>query len=100
MTIRVHSPFQINEQLQSQIDQKVGKLQRLFERIKAAEVHFKNHVEDNQTDPDKIVELKVYMMRRVLLASEHSKDLEEALMRVVEKMRKQLKAYEQEVNIV
>lgn len=100
MTIRVHSPFQVNEELQTQIDQRVGKLHRFFDRIRAAEVYLKE-LEAEQAKSDSIaVEVKVYMMRRVLKATERSKNFEEALSQAVEKVRKQLKAYEQEITII
>jgi ribosomal subunit interface protein len=100
MTIRVHSPFQVNEQLQSKIDQRVGRLKRFFDRIRAAEVYLQELEAEQSKSDNKVVELKVYMMRRVLHATEHSKDVEEALHKAVEKVRKQLRAYEQEVALV
>ena len=100
MTIRVHSPFQVNKEFQAKIDQRVRRLQRFFDRIRAVEVYLQELEEEQSKSGSVTVEVKVYMMRRVLRATEHSKNMEEALRNAVEKVRKQLKAYEQEVSII
>lgn len=99
MTIRVHSPFQPNEQLQNQINERVGKLQRFFDRIKLAEVFLQEAQQEKSKSESKEVTLKVYIMRRVLYVSERSKNFEQALLNASEKMRQQLKAYETEMKI-
>lgn len=100
MTIRVYSPFQVTEELQTQIDERVGKLQRFFDRIRSTEVYLKELEAEQSKSDSKVVELKVYMMRRVLHASVRAKNLEEALSNAVETMRKQLKDYEKEIAIL
>lgn len=99
MTIRVHSSVRMNDQLHRQINEKVGRLQRFFDRINAAEIYFREAPTPNEAPEEKEVGLRVYVLRRVLYVSAHSKCFEDALLNATEKMRKQLRAYEKEISL-
>ncbi|MBK7871471.1 MAG: HPF/RaiA family ribosome-associated protein [Saprospiraceae bacterium] len=99
MTIRIHSPFQLSEPLQQQINDQAERLQRFFDRIISTEVYFQETPAGQTKLSSKEVALKVHIMRRVLYASECAKNYEDALRNVIEKMRQQLKAYENEMKI-
>ncbi len=99
MTIRIHSPYQLSEQFQHEIDEKMVNLQRFFDRIKSAEVYIQETQAEKARKNSKEVALKVHFMRRVLYVSERAKDFEQAFLKAADKMRQQLKAYEQEIRI-
>lgn len=92
MNIRVYAPNQIQQQLQVLANESVEKLKSLFERIKSAEVVFTE-------EGDKTVEMKLYLMRRVLYAAETGDAYEDALQNAMEKLRWQLMTYKKEVAI-
>lgn len=92
MNIRVYAPNQKQHQLQELASKNVEKLSTFFERIKSAEVVFTE-------EEDKMVEMKLYLMRRVLYAAEKAAAYEDALENAMEKMRRQLMSYKKEVAI-
>lgn len=92
MNIRVYAPNQIQNQLQVLAQESVEKLKTFFERIKSAEVVFSD-------EGEKTVEMKLYLMRRVLYAAEQAEAYEDALSSALEKMRRQLMSYKKEVSI-
>ncbi len=92
MNIRVYAPSQIQQQLHVLASESVEKLKSLFERIKSAEVVFTE-------EGDKTVEMKLYLMRRVLYAAETGDAFEDALQNAMEKLRWQLMTYKKEVAI-
>lgn len=92
MNIRVYGNSPIKNQLHTHVREKVEQLKTFFERIKAIEV-FLNE------DEDKVVEIKLYVMRRVLYTSEHAGAFENALANAADKMRQQLLLYKKEIAI-
>lgn len=92
MNIRVYAPNQKQNHLQELARKNVEKLGTFFERIKSAEVVFTE-------EEDKMVEMKLYLMRRVLYAAEKAAAYEDALENAMEKMRRQLMSYKKEVAI-
>lgn len=92
MNIRVYAPNQISNQLQEVVNDCIDNLKTFFSRIKTAEV-FITEAEDNR------VEIKLYLMRRVLYTTDHADRLENALENAAEKMRKLLIIYQKEVAI-
>ena len=92
MNIRVYAPNQIQNQLQTLASERVEQLKTFFERIKSAEVTFSEA-------EGKTVEMKLFLMRRVLYVTDHADAYEEALTRVLEKMSRLLSIYKKEVAI-
>lgn len=92
MNIRVYAPNQIQNQLQVLASENVEKLRTFFERIKSAEVTFSG-------EGEKIVEMKLFLMRRVLYVTDRAEAYEDALENVLDKMRHQLTVYKKEVAI-
>lgn len=92
MNIRVYAPNQIQNQLQLLANESVEKLRTFFERIKSAEVTFSG-------EGEKTVEMKVFLMRRVLYVTDRAEAYEEALESVLAKMRSLLMVYKKEVAI-
>lgn len=98
MTIQVNAPFQVSDNLQSLIEEKVGKLATYFERIESAEVFFRD--EDNNTHATptaKTAEIKLIVPGQVLFADETSESFEKSLTVAAEKMRKQLIKYKEQL---
>lgn len=92
MNIRVYAPNQTQNQLQKLANDQVEKLKTFFERIKSAEVVFSDGGE-------KTVEMKLYLMRRVLYVTDRGEAYEDALESVLTKMRRLLIVYKKEVAI-
>ena len=95
MNIQVQAPFQVNEPLQSLIEQKLSKLQKFFDRITTAEVYL--HLDGHQAllARDKIVEIQLHVPRQVLYAQDNSDSFEKSLTVATEKMRRQILKYKQ-----
>jgi putative sigma-54 modulation protein len=98
MKITVQAPFQVSEQLQTLVEEKVEKLQTFFERIISAEVYFKEEENRRQNGDGKTVEIRLNVPRQTLFSEEKSDQFEKALVSAAEKMRKQLNKYKQQNN--
>lgn len=92
MNIRVYAPNQIQNHLQMLASDSVEKLKTFFERIKSAEIVFSEKEE-------KTVEMKLFLMKRVLYVTDRAEAYEEALENVLQKMRRLLMSYKKEVAI-
>jgi ribosome-associated translation inhibitor RaiA len=92
MNIRVYAPNPIQQQLQTLVNKSVTRLESFFNRIKTVEVFFKE-------DDEKVVEMKLYLMHRVLYTADHGDAYEEIFENAAEKMRLQLMNYKKEMAI-
>lgn len=95
MNIRVYAPNQIQSQLQTLqtlANESVERLKTFFERIKSAEVTFTE-------EEGKTVEMKLFLMRRVLYVTDRAEAYDEALENVLAKMSRLLMLYKKEVAI-
>lgn len=91
MTIQVNAPFQVSDNLQALIDEKVGKLTTYFEKIESAEVFFKDEEQhSNGSLHVNTAEIKLLVPGQTLFANETSESFEKSLAAAAEKMRKQL----------
>jgi ribosomal subunit interface protein len=91
MTIQVNAPFQVSDNLQALIDEKIGKLSTYFERIESAEVFFKDEEHHSNGSLEvNTAELKLLVPGHTLYAAETSESYEKSLTATAEKMRKQL----------
>ncbi|HHJ49853.1 MAG TPA: ribosome-associated translation inhibitor RaiA [Phaeodactylibacter sp.] len=93
MTDSIH--FKADQKLLDFIDEKVGKLEKFYDRIVDAEVKLK--LENTGQVRDKIVELKVHVPRETLFASESHKTFEVAVEQAVKQMLRQLKKYKEKL---
>ncbi len=87
--------FKADQKLLDFIEEKVGKLERFYDRIVAAEVKLK--LENTGQVRDKIVELKVHVPRETLFAGESHKTFEVATDQAVKQMLRQLKKYKEKL---
>ncbi len=92
MNIRVYGPNQIQSQLQTLANESVERLKTFFERIKSAEVTFTD-------EGGKTVEMKLFLMRRVLYVTDRADAYEDALENVLAKMSRLLTLYKKEITI-
>lgn len=92
MNVRIYAPNQIQQQLQTLVNKGVERLESFFNRIKTVEVFF------NEED-EKIVEMKLYLMHRVLYTADRGDVYEKVFENAAEKMRCQLVNYQKEIAI-
>lgn len=95
MNIQVQAPFQVNEPLQSLIEEKLSKLHKFFDRITTAEVYLRLDGHQSILARDKTVEIQLHVPRQVLYAQENSDSFEKSLSVATEKMRRQILKYKQ-----
>lgn len=98
MNIQVQAPFQVNEPLQSLIEERLLKLQKFFDRITTAEVYLRLEGHQALLARDKTVEIQLHVPRQVLYAQENSDSFEKSLTAAVEKMRRQIVKYKQNLS--
>ena len=98
MTIQVQAPFQVNEDMQALIDEKVGKLEQYFDRITRVDLFFKITEKRHQRREGKTVEIELHVPKTVLYADAQADAFEKALADVTEKMRRQLLKYKKQMN--
>lgn len=92
MTIRIEAVhFTADEKLKSLIEEKLAKLQKIFDRITSIDVYLK--LENSGQVKDKIVELKANLPGAVLFSEDKEKSFEAALDGSCENMRRQVKKY-------
>ena len=93
MTDSIH--FKADQKLLDFIEEKVGKLEKVYDRIVDAEVKLK--LENTGQVRDKIVELKVHVPRETLFASESHKTFEVATEQAVKQILRQLKKHKEKL---
>lgn len=100
MNIQVEAPFQVKEDLQRLIEEKVTKLNKFFERITTAQVYLKNEENRRQhaNDFGKSVEIRMEIPNHSLHATALADSFEEALADAAEKMRRQLRKHKELMN--
>lgn len=90
MEIKIESPhFKLSQQLNVFVNEKVGKLEHLNERLIISEVCLK--LDKSSTDDNKICEIKVLGPRIDLFASERSTTFENAVTSTIHALEKQLR---------
>ncbi len=92
MKVLVNAPFQINDQLQEVIDEKVGKLRTYFDRIIEAEIYLKIG-EKRHRHREQVVEIRLNVPGTTLFAEQRSDTMEKSLAGAAEKARRQLVKY-------
>lgn len=95
MNIQIQAPFQVNEPLQTLIEERLQKLQQFFDRITTAEVYM--HLDGHQSllSRDKTVEIQLHVPRQVLYAEEKSDSFEKSLAAATDKLKRQILKYKQ-----
>lgn len=91
MTIQVNAPFNVSDNLQALIDEKVGKLGTYYERIQSTEVFLKDQENRSNNAPKgETVEIRMYVPGHTLYADASADTYEKALADAADKMRRQI----------
>ncbi len=98
MTTQVQAPFQIDAKMQELIDEKVAKLNQVFDRITRTDVFFKITEKRHVRREGKMVEIELHVPNTVLYADASADAFEKALAEATEKMRRQLLKYKTQMN--
>jgi putative sigma-54 modulation protein len=93
MNIQVQAPFQVNEPLQTLIEERLNKLQKFFDHITTAEVYLRLDGHQPILARDKTVEIQLHVPRQVLYAKENSDSFEKSLAIAIDKMKRQILKY-------
>ena len=99
MEIKVHSiHFDADQELLTFIQERVDKLDNIFDRILGSEVYLK--VEKTSQPINKITEIKLNLPGKEIFAKKQGKSFEEATDIAVDALRRQLKRYKAGLNRV
>ena len=99
MEIKVHSiHFDADKELLTFIQERVDKLDNIFDRILGSEVYLK--VEKSSQPINKITEIKLNLPGKEIFAKKQGKSFEEATDIAVDALRRQLKRYKAGLNRV
>lgn len=99
MNIQVEAPFQVSDDLQKLIEDKVTKFTKYFERITTAQVYLKN-VEKRRQHADsfgKVVEIRLEIPKHSLYADASAESFEKALADAADKVTRQLRKHKQQM---
>lgn len=97
MTVVINNVgFSADDKLKDFIKDKVGKLDRFYNRITSVEVFLK--LENSGKVKDKIVEMKVSVPRKQLICKHEDKVFEAAVDNCVDSLSRQLKKYKEKVS--
>jgi putative sigma-54 modulation protein len=94
--MKVHTEavrFKADEKLIDFIDQKLGKLERFYDRIIQANVTLK--LENSGQVRDKVAEVRVILPGEMLVAKDSRKTFEASVEGVVRNLKRQLKRYKE-----
>ncbi len=90
MEIKIESPhFIVSSQLNDYVNEKVGKLERLNERLIRSEVCLK--LDKSATDENKICEIRVVGPQKNLFASTRCMTFEDSIVETIHAIEKQLR---------
>ena len=98
MRINVHAPFEVNEYLQTQIEEKVTKLEHFYKRITSAEVFLKLEQPHISRPEGRTVEIRLNVPNHTLFATEESDEFEKALAGAADKIKRQINKYKDQMN--
>jgi putative sigma-54 modulation protein len=94
MRLQMHSiHFDADQKLLEFIQKKADKLDTFYDKIVDGEVFLK--LDKNETNENKVVEIKLNIPGQQLFAKEHSNSFEAATDLVVEALRRQLKKHKE-----
>jgi putative sigma-54 modulation protein len=94
--MKVHTKavqFKADQKLIDFIDQKLGKLERFYDRIIQADVTLK--LENSGQVRDKVAEVRVMLPGEMLVAKDSKKTFEASVEGVVQNLKRQLKRYKE-----
>ena len=93
MNIQVQAPFQVSDELQGLIEEKVGKLPTFFERIHTATIFLREEENRRNISNGKTVEIRLEVPGHSLYADASADSFEKALAEAYDKVRRQIKKY-------
>lgn len=93
MNVQINAPFQVNDYLQSVIDEKVNKLDTYIDRIIETEVYLKIGEKRHRKAEDQIAEIRVKIPGHTFFAEDHSDSFEKSVASVTDKLAKQIRKY-------
>ncbi len=88
MKIEIQAPWQVNEQFQELINNRVEKFTTFYDRIIHVDVFL--NLKEHSIPNDKGVEIKVKLPGVILFAESHAENHEKALAQASEKIKTQL----------
>ena len=98
MTIQTNAPFQVSDDLQNLVNEKVNKLSTYFEKIESVTVFFRDEDNSSHATPTaNTTEIRLIVPGHTLYAQETSESFEKSLVAASEKMRKQLIRYKEQL---
>lgn len=98
MTIHMNAPFQVSNDLQTLVNEKVNKLTTYFEKIESATIFFRDEDSGSHATPTaNTAEIRLIVPGQTLYAEESSESFEKSLVAAAEKMRKQLIRYKEQL---
>jgi len=97
MNVQVNASFQVNDHLNSVIEEKVSKLANYYDRITEAEIYLKIGEKRHRHAEDQIVELRVAVPGHTFFAEDHSDKFEKAVAGAADKVKRQLLKHKEQV---
>lgn len=97
MNVQVNATFQVNDYLNSVIEEKVSKLANYYDRITEAEIYLKIGEKRHRQAEDQIVELRVAVPGHTFFAEDHSDKFEKAVAGATDKVKRQLLKHKEQV---
>ena len=97
MNVQVNASFQVNDHLNSVIEEKVSKLANYYDRITEAEIYLKIGEKRHRHAEDQIVELRVSVPGHTFFAEDHSDKFEKAVAGAADKVKRQLLKHKEQV---
>ncbi len=96
MNIKIQSVnFNINDNLSSFVNEKVGKLEQYFDSIVSSEVYLK--LENTTEIENKIAEIKVLIPGNEIFVKKKAKSFEEATDLAVDALKKQINKHKEKI---
>ena len=96
MNIKIQSVnFNINDNLSSFVNEKVGKLEQYFDSIVSSEVYLK--LENTAEIENKIAEIKVLIPGNEIFVKKKAKSFEEATDLAVDALKKQINKHKEKI---
>jgi putative sigma-54 modulation protein len=93
MNVQVNAPFQVNDYLQSVIDEKFNKLDTYIDRIIEAEVYLKIGEKRHRQAEDQIAEIRLHVPGHTFFAEAHTESFEKSVASAAEKVARQIRKY-------
>ncbi len=93
MRIQIEAPFQVSTPMQQFIEEKVEKMDTIFNKILSVQIHLKDVIQRHHHKDNRIAQVKINVPGQTIFADAEAESFEKAIAAAVDKGKRQLRKF-------